>query len=372
MIDDNNSNVYIDYQKQLIWFDEDTPEDAPDEQQRLWYISDENPDNPFNSFIGNDKAIKRLKRAAFIALERYNRCCNDQYFAFLGPASTGKTTIAKKFAELLQLPFVEISPKSIKKINDILVNIARVCETTSGIYIEKHEYTLELVELTGNKFCLPPMIIFIDEVHALGNSIVQGLLKATEINDRVFVTESGWTVDCTNVCWIIATTDRGKLFDAFDTRFTKINLDPYTMDEVSQIVGINYVDWPKSVCDLVAKYSNSTPREALAFAKEVLLEYKMNPRDLNEIVNLIAEENDIDEFGMSKQRLNILIILKEQKNVPKNRLSQMVSCKEEELEKFIIPPMMISTEDRKSLIKIDNKGYSLTEYGLEELTKRGL
>lgn len=366
------SETFTNYQKQLIWYDEDMPEQAPTEQQRLWYISDENPDNPFNNFIGNDKAIKRLKRAAFVALERYNRCCNDQYFAFLGPPSTGKTTIAKKFAELLQLPFVEISPKSIKKVNDILVKIAQVCEQTSGILKEMHEYTLELVELESNKFCLPPMIVFIDEVHSLNNSIIQGLLKATEINDRVFVTESGWTVDCTNVCWIIATTDRGKLFDAFDTRFTKINLNPYTTDEVSQIIEINYVDWPKSVCDLVAKYSSATPREALAFAKEVLLEYKMNPRNLTEIVNLVAEENDIDEHGMSKQRLNILIILKEQKNVPRNRLSQMVSCKEEELEKFIIPPMMISTEERKSLIKMDNKGYSLTEHGMKELIKRGL
>lgn len=368
----NDDNIYINYQKQLIWFEEDNPENAPSEEERFWHISEDNPDNPFNNFIGNDKAIKRLKRAAFIALERYNRCCNDQYFALLGPASTGKTTIAKKFAELLQLPFVEISPKSIKKLNDILVRIAQKCEQTSGTFLGMHEYTLELVELEGKKFCLPPMIVFIDEVHALANSIVQGLLKATEIKDKVFVTENGWTVDCENVCWIIATTDRGKLFDAFDTRFTKINLNPYTIDEVSQIVGINYNDWPKSTCDLVAKYSNATPREALAFASEMFLEYKMNPRNLDEIADLIAEENDIDKFGMSKQRLNILLILKEQKNVPKNRLSQMVSCKEEELEKFIIPPMMISTDDRNSLIKIDNKGYSLTEYGTEELVKRGL
>lgn len=364
--------MYQVHQKQLIWFDEDRPDLAPSEEERLYHISSDNPDNPFNNFIGNENAIRRLKRAVFVALERYNRCCNDQYFALLGPPSTGKTTIAKKFAQLLDLPFVEISPKSIKKLNDILFHIAQVCEQTSGCYNGMHEYTLELVKLEGNKFVLPPMVVFIDEVHALNDSIVQGLLKATEIKDRVFVTENGWTVDCSNVCWVIATTDRGKLFDAFDTRFTKINLNPYSKEEISKIVNVNYVDWPKSVCDLVAKYSNGTSREALAFAKEVFLEYKMKPRDLEDIVHQVAEENEIDEFGMSKQKLNILCLLKEHKNVPKNRLSQMISCKEEELEKFIIPSLIVSTPDSKSLIKVDNKGYSLTEQGMSELLKRNL
>ena len=368
----SNEPVFINYQKELIWFDEYDESSIPSEEDRLYHISADNPNNPFNNFIGNENAIKRLKRAAFIALERYNRCCNDQYFALLGPPSTGKTTIAKKFAQLLDLPFVEIIPKSIKKINDILFKIAQTCEQTSGILNGNYEYTLELVALPGRRFCLPPMIVFIDEVHSLSDSIVQGLLKATEIKDRMFVTESGWTVDCKNVCWIIATTDRGKLFDAFDTRFTKINLNPYTKKEISKIINVNYVDWPESVCDLISNYSSGTSREALAFAKEVFLEYKLNPRNLIEIAHQVAQENEIDQFGMSKQKLNILCILKEHKNVPKNRLSQMISCKEEELEKFIIPSLIVSTPDCKSLIKIDNKGYSLTEQGMSELLKRNL
>ena len=54
----NDDNIYINYQKQLIWFEEDNPENAPSEEERFWNISEDNPDNPFNNFIGNDKAIK--------------------------------------------------------------------------------------------------------------------------------------------------------------------------------------------------------------------------------------------------------------------------------------------------------------------------
>lgn len=362
---------YAACQKELIWFDENNKNEVPTDEWKLYEISSDNPNNPFNDFISNQNAVKRLKRAVYTALGRYNRCCNDQNFAFLGPPSTGKTTLAKKFADAVGLPFVEVSPVSIKKAKDLLVQISRVCEQTKGMYEEYLEYTLELVPIDGGKFVLPPIIVFIDEVHALSDTMVKALLKATEQDDRMFVTENNWIVDCRNVCWIIATTERGQLFDAFDTRFTKIHLNPYTRKEISLIINKKYPHWEESVCDLITHYCHSSPREALAFSKEVALELAMDSSNPEEVVRRIAEENEIDKFGMTKQRLNLLKILKENKAVSKSRLSQMLSCKDEELEKYIIPPLIISV-DEPSLIKVDNKGYSLTEYGEDYLVKRGL
>ena len=146
---------------------------------------------------------------------------------------------------------MEIHPWSIKTANDLLVKIAEVCEETmipsscnaNDVPIE---YTsLELVPYgkSADHFYLPSMIIFIDEVHALRPSIIQSVLKATETKDSEMVTEGGWTVDTRSVCWMVATTDRGLLPDAFDSHFTKLHLQLYSPGEIAQIVQRNNPGW---------------------------------------------------------------------------------------------------------------------------------
>lgn len=358
-------------QREKTWFED--AEDCPSEELRKDFCDYTDDSNPFSKYVGNESAVKRLNRAAYSAFGKYNHCCRDQSFALLGPASAGKTTLAKMFAELVDLPFVEISPRSIKTLDDILMQIAKVCETTEIETDDDDEgyETLELWEYDGGKFILPPMVVFIDEVHALRDNIVQGLLKATEKKDAVLVTEGGWTVNCFNVCWMIATTERGSLFDAFDTRFTKINLRLYSLEEISQIININYPEWDKNVCDLVARYAGRVPREALAFAKEMSLEYEMNGGDFEEIASIVAEDNGIDKFGMTYQRLDILRALKDGP-ISKNRMVDIAQCKIEELEKYVMPSLMARTPDQNPLVAVSSKGFCITEDGKKELSKRGI
>jgi hypothetical protein len=58
----------------------------------------------------------------------------------------------------------------------------------------------------------------------LADSIVQGLLKATEFDDSTLIAENGKTVDCYKVTWAIATTEEGRLFEAFRTDSALFNL----------------------------------------------------------------------------------------------------------------------------------------------------
>lgn len=359
-------------QIEKTWFDPTDASDAPsDDLKRIWCdYKDQN--NPFSKYIGNEHAVKRLCRSAFTAFGRYNRCCRDQNFAFLGPASTGKTTLAKMEAELLDIPFVEISPRSIKTLSDLFVQIAKVLENTVVNDWETDEpLTLELQEINEGEFILPPCIVFIDEVHSLRDNIVQGLLKATESKDCLLVTENGWKINTYNVAWRIATTDRGLLFDAFDTRFTKINLRLYSLSEIAQIIKLNNPDWTEAVCDLVALYGGRVPREALAFAREMRMEYEMYGGDWKMVAKTVAEDNGIDPFGMTYQRLEILTALG-QGPIARGRMSDVAQCKEEELVKFIMPPVMAKTPDQNPLVVVTSKGYTLTEDGVEELKKRGI
>jgi len=342
--------------------------EPPSADIRREYLDPTNPVSPYFGFIGNRRAVDKLIRIDFEALGRYNHRCNDLSIAFLGQAGCGKTELARRHAAANKLPFVEISPKSIKSVHDIFKEIYKVCDEFPP---PQGPLTLRQV-VRENHYIPPPINVFIDEVHTLSTNIVQGLLKATEPKDAILVTERGITVDCKNIHWMIATTDRGKLFDAFDTRFTKCILNLYTKEEVARVVQTQNPDWELSLCRLVAHFCGRIPREALAFAREMQLEYNMNPHlHWPQVASRIAEDNEIDELGMTYKRLKILKSLGKGP-IAEKRLPFIIGVKAEELEKFIMPWLLEQTEDQQSLVAICSRGYILTEAGAKELTIRNI
>lgn len=333
-------------------------------EERRLAVDSKNPDFKLNKFIGNKEAKRRLSRAVFSALGKNNRCCADYSFALCGPASTGKTHLAKLFAASLEIPFVTIEPQSVRRVHDIFMEVEKVCR--------EFQDDLEIVQNEDGGYILPPMVIFIDEVHNLRKSVVQGLLKATEPNDRSMVTEEGFRVDTSHVCWMIATTDRGDLFDAFDTRFQKVNLRLYTKKEMARIIKLNNPDWEDSTCMLVAKYNSHVPREALAFARDMRVEYEMNGEvSWDEAAALVAKDHGIDKFGMTEARVEVLKALG-QRPISAAQLQYVVHVKEDELRKFIMPPLLARTPDQQPLVTVSTRGYTITLEGIAELDKRGL
>ena len=348
-----------------VFFGDKDPQKAPtpSESERRKLVDRTNPACPFYKFIGNEKAVRKLQAVAFDALGRPDHLCRELAFAFFGPASSGKTTIAKLFARTVELPFVEVSPKSVKDLDGLYKEIARVCEVEGVPLIEV---------VRKNYFVLPPIVIFIDEVHALSDYMVQGLLKATEYNDATLVTESGKTINCFNVCWMIATTDEGKLFDAFRTRFSPVNLKYLTKPEVARIVKLANDDLPQDVCELVAHYNARVPRKALEFARYIKLVRQMDPsRTWGDVAREVAEDEGIDEFGMADVHLKILKALG-QNPIAKNRIVNVAGRKAEEVERFIMPWLLTESDDQPALVTVTSKGYTITDAGLKELEKRGI
>jgi len=323
---------------------------------------DLDPDNEYGAwagFIGNRPVLRILNRGLFQAFLDPNHRLQQNY-ALLGPASVGKTTLAKRIADILKIPFIEIHPQSVKSVEDILAVISTVLA----------EWGLPLIP-DNMIFQVPPCIIFIDEIHLLKSTIVQGLLKATERNDARVVSKKGYEFNFSRCAWIVATTDIGLLFDAFVTRFVHLNLTLYSNYEMAQIVQSKNKDWSIKECGLVAKYAGTIPREALAFADEMRQQYLMQPDRWENIAKIIAEDHGIDEFGMTKQRLAILVALGQQGPISMNRMTAVVRVKEEELQKFVMPPLLLSTPDRDPLVTVaSGKGFCITQAGLDELNKR--
>ena len=335
-----------------------------DAETRRRLVSPDNPKFNLNKFVGNKEAIRCLSRAVFSALGKDDRCCADYSFALCGPPSTGKTHLAKLFATSLKIPFVQIEPQSISRTHDIFLEIKKA--------VSEFNSEISLFEYPGNRYMLPPMVVFIDEVHNLKNNVVQGLLKATEPNDRTMVTEEGFEVSTKKVCWMIATTDRGDLFDAFDTRFQKVNLQLYSRKEMAQIIKMNNSDWDEEICLLVAKYNSQVPREALAFARDMRVEYEMNGNATwEEVAAIVAKDHKIDSHGMTIARVQVLRALG-QSPVSAAQMQFVVGVKEDELRKFIMPPLMARTPDQEPLVTVSSRGYTITMAGLQELDKRSV
>lgn len=336
---------------------------APTVEQRRAAVSRDNSACPFSRFVGNEKAIRKLQAAAFDALGKENHLCRDLAFALYGPASCGKTTLAKMYAKVVELPFVEVSPKSVKSMDDLFELIERVLK----------EQGVPLVEVVRRDYyVMPPTVLFFDEVHTVSQSVVDGLLKATEHSDGMLVTESGKTVNCYNVCWMLATTDEGKLFDAFRTRFSPVNLKYLPKKDIAKIVSLAHPDFDGETCDLVAHYNSRVPRKALEFARYMKLVHQMEPgRSWAVVAQEVASDEGIDAHGMHETHLAILRALG-QGPIAKNRIVNVAGKKAEEVERFIMPWLLTETDDSAALAVVTNKGYTITPAGLAELDKRGI
>lgn len=351
-------------QKRYVFFGDKDPKGrpAPTMEWKRSRIDRSNPESPFSRFIGNDRAIKKIQVAAFQALGHPHHLMRDMAFSVFGPASAGKTTLVRIYADTVKLPFVEISPKSLGTVDDLFDKIGVVL-AESGIPLE---------EQGAGRFELPPCVLFIDEVHALADGVVQGLLKATEFNDAVLATESGRVLNTHAATWFIATTDEGKLFDAFRTRFNPVQLKYLTRVEVARIVELAHGDLGPDVCRLVAHYNPRVPRKALEFARLMKMYKGMEPDLSWELVaRQVAADEGIDEHGMAEVYLKVLKGLKGGP-VSRKRMATVVGRKEEEVERFVMPWLMSETDDQAALVTMSRRGYVLTEAGEEELRRRGL
>jgi Holliday junction resolvasome RuvABC ATP-dependent DNA helicase subunit len=331
------------------------------------------PECPLSEFIGNEDAVELIKAVSFFSWNNHNHAIVDKSsgrsekinLALLGGAGLGKTTLAKAFAKTVELPFAELH------------KVTKVQEIFDAANKELIPLGTPIAIREDGKYKVPPMIWFADEVHRyVGKSrrspsgIMNDLLKATEPDDAT-LTNGKWVLDCSNVCWVVATTEWHLLPSPFRSRFMEVKLFPYTEDNVTEIVKARFPDMDEDVCRLAAQHGCLVPRQALNFAKLFRFEKGYKSLTWMEAAKNVAEKKGIDEWGMTSERRDILTLLGKYESLSKDKLVLFSGQPEIELDETILPPL-VNPAKGEPLIQHGGRGWSLLPAGVEELEKRGI
>lgn len=174
----------------------------------------------------------------------------------VGPAGVGKTSIAYEVAtRLLDLEPILFNGADLRR-PDMIVERLR-----------KAEMVPEPSPDETGPVTVRPCVVFIDEVHAISSAVATALLSA--LDERRTTTVDNVAYDFSEVVFLLATTDPGRLSEAFLSRPTRTTLRAYTLEETAGIVWLRArgmlaaADLPRDACLEIAARMQCAPRPSV-------------------------------------------------------------------------------------------------------------
>lgn len=359
--------------------------EAPSYAEIRTALAENNRSCPLNEVVvssANEGNMRTLRRFAFSAYRNYNHSCRGCNFGIYSPPGQGKTFVVKKFAETIGLPFVFVQSPSLENAYMLFEQIRDTLAKSDIPLVEQNHKDYD--------YYIPPCIVFFDEAHELKNSLMRGsLLNAMEPNDAMLIFKTPGAkgdivrVDCWEVCWIAATTDRGDLFDAFDSRLsTAIEWHPAEGDELTNIVRSGLRQKvkggelpfcpPDEICRLIGSYQK-VPRLAIHGFGTKVVQHKMYMPSCSweECCEVVAGDIGMNEYGFTKKQVAVLTALG-QRPIAETRLADIAQCRLAQLKKYELPGLMQYTGGGPYVVSFSGKGMCITKAGLDKLDKMGI
>ncbi len=333
----------------------------PDDEMKELFDPD-NPKCPFYGYVGNRPAVDEMLEIATEAYKKIgkwegklvtDRACPER-IRLQGPASAGKTSLVKRFAKLMGLPYIETDGRQIRDL-EILMSLFQAAYDEVGLPFEpiRSKGDFDVYEA-------PPTIFFVDEVHLAAAGVQDSLLKATEADDGLLILEEVY-IDCRNVCFILGTTDGGKLRPAFKTRFQLIRLERHEEEEVATIVHARYPVMVRRVAERIADLK-PIPREALALARRVMRVATARKCSPDQALEVLVVRDGLMSGGMSKLSIRLLKLLDAADDgLSKKNLCTSLEIDEEELNNDVLPGLL-GSDKHPAYVEVSHR-HLITEEG---------
>lgn len=283
----------------------------------------------FNNLIGQPALKRKLK---FFA-EAYHATSVAPNLLFEGAKGNGKTAFAKSFAKELKKPMLEINCSTIKNANNFFEQIF-------------------IPVVLDNEITL-----LFDEAHKLPDDLQQIFLTVFNVEDKVKrkaiqVGENNFEFNFEKQSFIFATTEGDKIFHALKERFTAVDFEPYTTDELKEIM-VKQLDWvtfEDGVMDSICETLRGNPRSAVKRGKDIAMfcektnQHTFNIKGWKSLCHSIG----IRAMGLSNNEVEVLKVLKERGDCTLNALAAITGQSRQTLQRDIEFYLL-----RKDLIKID-------------------
>lgn len=213
------------------------------------------PDYIGGDFVGQTKA----KKAAnfYIHSQRTNRVFEPTLLT--AQRGSGKTDLARRIAKAMVDSTGQ--PKAAVEING--AGLRKLSSFVNSVIIP---YVANERETT----------IFLDEVDRVELSIINWLLTPLSVDksscNRVTYDDVEYTFDFSKIHFIAATTNQERLPKPFLSRFTRIELEPYNLNDLRYILIKNTpeIEYKDEVEKEISTVLRRSPREAVRISKSII------------------------------------------------------------------------------------------------------
>ncbi|MFD1193800.1 AAA family ATPase [Seohaeicola saemankumensis] len=272
-------------------------------------------DAAFEGFVGNEEAVKTLKRGLLAASLQTPPHLAKAYL-LSGPPSTGKTELSRRVANALGLPFVALDGKAVDS-RDKLFSYIR-----SKLEEENAEIREVRVDAGRSVREYPPFVVLIDEVHLVKRAVQEAMLTLLEASDRQVSLKDEVAV-VRSATFIFATTRTSDLDAAFKTRCAEVKLQPYSVAEVAEMltrVATKKPIFESAQADMdtfvrIASVGRSVPRVALQVLEELEQEILVSSdpgKPVQYHLQEVMRSRGVDEQGIGRIDLDVLEVLEAQ------------------------------------------------------------